>query len=108
MSRAVSTAKRYRSDNGPVVFGTPKFDVRWNRETKTIVIEACGTDAAWSETGEVAELLLLTLAASHKNGRMDMTLRDIMIRARDRICDEVHGFYRVGPYMCWKPSWQTA
>jgi hypothetical protein len=107
MSRGVSVARRYAQDNGPVVFGCVKpvaVDVRWNRVTGALVIEA-GHDARWCETGEVAEQLMLALASAHRRGRLAETLVAMFAAAQAElaVCD---GWYRCGRYLLRRPAWQ--
>lgn len=106
MSRGRSTAVRYKADNGPVVFGIPGLNVRWNRETRCVVLECDdGSGASWAETGDLAELMIVALAASHRQGRMRETVRAMLDGYR--ISLSLGGeFYRCGKLMCWKPTWQ--
>ena len=107
MSRGRSTARRYRVDNGPVVFGIPGLNVRWNRETSTVVVETDNASgAAWSVSGEIAEMVIVALAKRHREGRLRETLQDMFGASRPGLL--APDFYRCGKMMCWRPSWQTA
>ena len=109
MSRGVSTARRYRADNGPVVFGIPGLDVRWNRESRCIVLTLDDDSGArWCETGEIAEMLLLALAKAHREQRLAEVLRLIFAEHRLGLRGVDAEYYRVGRLMCWRPSWQQA
>lgn len=107
MSRGRSTARRYRGDNGPVVFGIPGLDVRWNRDTSTIVIALDdGSGAGWCQTGELAEMLIVALAARHRQGRLRETLQDMLRGVSIHLA--AAEFYRCGRLMCWRPASQDA
>lgn len=107
MSRGSSTALRYKPDNGPVVFGIPGLDVRWNRETSTIIVEAGdASGASWSVSGEIAEMVIVALAKRHKEGRLRETIQDMLGASRPGLL--APDFYRCGKLMCWRPSWQVA
>ena len=109
MSRGISTARRYSADNGPVVFGIPGLDVRWNRETLCIVLALDdGSGARWCETGEIAEMILLALAKAHREQRLAEVLRSILAEQRAGLRGADAEYYRVGRLMCWRPSWQVA
>lgn len=107
MSRGASTARRYAADNGPVVFGCRGLDVRWNRHSRTLIVEADdGSGAAWSVSGEIAEMVIVALSARHREGRLRETLQDMLGASRPGLM--APDFYRCGRLMCWRPSWQVS
>jgi hypothetical protein len=101
---AISTAERYRKDNGPVVFGVPGIAVRWNRLTKAIVVEMDNEDGAYlAMEGADAERLLLALAAAHRQGLMRQRLHDMLRPAWLAFAWMDDGWYRVGRRMVKRP-----
>lgn len=105
MSRARSTAERYKPDHGPIVFGVPGLDVRWNRKSKCVIVEVTGDrETRWVQNGEIGELVLLALAAAHNRGRLLETLRTLL-GVEHETQKTYSEFYRVGKLLCWKPSW---
>jgi hypothetical protein len=107
---AASTVARYSDDNGPIVFGcagTPPLDVRWNPRSSACVIEVRGQPGtAWACHGEMAERVLVGLAAAHNHGRLAAAIRDLLSPqlAAHAWWDAMSRWYRCGSLLLERPA----
>jgi len=86
---SASVTARYDDDNGPVVFGIPGIDIRWNRNTRTLIVEADDNSGGrWSVEGDLACDVILALAAAHRRGQMKSLLMEVFRPAQCAWADE--------------------
>jgi hypothetical protein len=91
---SASVTARYDADNGPVLFGVPGIDVRWNRNTRTLIVEADDNSGGrWSIEGDLACDVIVALAAAHRRGQMKSLLMEVFRPAHCAWADE---WYRCG------------